>query len=141
MMKPIVLALAILLTSCRATSPPTWSGEVINCATDVVRECGPQILPRVNTCLANATGGDGWRGCMLGLIGPGMCTAETVIGCAVRHAAETAAGSARLNQHDEVSARAAARGRAWIVERGYRFAGDELAPAFGAGSAGGGGAQ
>lgn len=119
MLKALPLLLVVLLSACRPPPSGTWSGEALNCATDVVRQCGPEILPSVNTCLANGT--DGWRGCLINLIGPGACTAETVVGCAVRQAGSSAAASAQANQHDEVSARMADRARTWVSERGYRF--------------------
>lgn len=137
MRKALLLAATILalaafastFVACKIPPSGTWTGDAINCGETAVRDCFPSIVGSVNSCLVR-DGDASSSSCLSGLIGPGVCSAEKVIACMVRRSTSSASADARINPGDTASKRMADNGRAFILERKYRFA-DDVQPVDG----------
>lgn len=114
---------AALLTSCTpppgANPPPVTVGSVVSCGADAVRACMPSGVGPVNTCLSQTTGA---TPCLIGLIQPAGCGAESIIACLVRQSASEQNAAAQINPGDVLGKRMADNGRAYLESRGYTFA-------------------
>jgi hypothetical protein len=109
-----LLSAFLALPGCNHNGPPpAWTGEVVDCGSEVVRKCAPGLLGPVNTCLAKD---QDWSPCLLALIPAAACGAEATLACVVRHSGQTAAAGV-----DDVSVREALHARSFVIERGYRF--------------------
>jgi hypothetical protein len=102
---------------------PSITGKLLNCGADAVNKCASQALGPVNTCLASLADSTEAGKCLTGLIGPGLCGAETVIVCLVRQSGAVARAEAKQNADNEVSTRMAINAHDWIAARGYTFSG------------------
>lgn len=100
---------------------PSVGDQVLDCGQEIVSRCASQSLGPINACLGSAI--DDPMGCLTGLIGPGICAGQVVIGCLTRASGATARAEAKLNSGNQVSARMADRAEAWIKLRGYTFVG------------------
>ena len=123
-----LLSCFLALPACTHTGTPdtpTVGQKVLDCGQDVVAKCASQSLGPINSCLASAV--DDPMACLSGLVGPGICAGEVVIGCLTRASGATARAEAKLNAANQVSARMADRAEAWLRLRGYTFVGPEPA--------------